>query len=461
MSMFIGLLLVLMLINPAVASDFENSVKYLKVQSLHEFSNWSMFKKDLSHSGFTSDTVNPPLVLKWKYYIGYDTDSSPVIVNDVLYTGSDYGIHAIDARSGIKLWETHTNSFVKSVPTVVDGVIYAGAEDKRFYAIDATNGAVKWIYKNATNGYTSSAAIVNNLVYEGSEDGSFYAFNLQTGEPVWQTLTGKAIESSPAVADGIIIFGTNGGLIIALDAATGKEKWRYSTGISDVKSSPLVADGMVFIGSNDGNIYALTTKGALKWTYSTGNNVESSPSMFDESVKKEQIILDSSKKDGTIFVGSKDFNFYALDSQTGALKWKFQTAGYVDSSPAISNDVVYFGSRNNFIYALDANTGRMLWRNTTGEKDKDYITSPAISGNMLYAVTHGGMIYAYSGFAQATPTPTAIPAETAPASTPTLTPAVTPAESPKAPGFEFSVVILLTTVLIKRRFNKKRKYRKS
>ena len=80
MRIFLYILLVTLLITPAYASD------------------WNMFKKDISHSGYTTDPVNPPLVLKWNTSLGYETDSSPVIVNDVLYIGSNYGIHAIDVR---------------------------------------------------------------------------------------------------------------------------------------------------------------------------------------------------------------------------------------------------------------------------------------------------------------------------------------------------------------------------
>ena len=244
----IFLLLVSLLITPALASD------------------WSMFKNDTSHWGFTTDAVNPPLTVAWTSNLGFDSDSSPVIVNDVLYVGSNFGIHAIDAKTGKELWKTQTNGFVKSAPTVADGVLYVGGDDNRFYAMDIKDGTMKWIYKNATNGYTSSPIVVNNLAYEGSKDGSFYAFDVRNGEPSWQVLTGKLIESSPAMGDGLIVFGPDGGLIIAVDRVTRKENWRYDTGASDILSSPLIADGSVFVGSNDGNIYALATaNGTLKW----------------------------------------------------------------------------------------------------------------------------------------------------------------------------------------------------
>ena len=46
-----------------------------------------------------------------------------------------------------------------------------------------------------------------------------------------------------------------------------------------------------------------------------------------------------------IFVGSYDFNVYALNATNGAPIWNYTTGGYVDTSPAVANDVVFVNSR--------------------------------------------------------------------------------------------------------------------
>ncbi len=421
MKVVIYLFSIMILAVPAIASD------------------WSQFGYDSSHTGFTKDSVVPPLVLKWTANLYFNTDSSPVVVNGVVYVGSNGGIHALDAGSGKEIWRSPTDGFIEAVPMVADGTLYVGGKDGHFYAIDIRDGSKKWVYRNATGGFLSSANAANNLIFAGSEDGSLYAFDPQVGEPAWFVLTGKNIDSSPVVSNNTLFFGNDNGAFFALNAANGKEKWNYYTDIGEIKSSPALANGIVFFGSNNGNVYALTDKGTLKWKFSTGSDVVSSPSLNDE----------------TVFVGSKDSNFYAFDSATGNIKWKFPTNGFVDASSAISNDIIYFGSNNNFIYALDANTGNLLWRNLTGKDDTDYITLPAISGNMLYAVTHSGKVYAYSsaGEVQATPALTQTIAAISPAPTQIQTPAVTTPQ--KTPGFEYAAVILLITVVVRRRLNPK------
>jgi len=56
--------------------------------------------------------------------------------------------------------------------------------------------------------------------------------------------------------------------------------------------------------------------------------------------------------DGTIYVGSRDYNLYALNPD-GTQKWKFATNGEVWSSPAVGADgTMYVGSADGNVYAL-------------------------------------------------------------------------------------------------------------
>ena len=96
---------------------------------------------------------------------------------------------------------------------------------------------------------------------------------------------------------------------------------------------------------NVGNVGSLS----LKWTFTAGSAVESSPAVAD----------------GVVYFGSEypDFSVYAVDTRTGAELWKYVTNGAVYSSPAVANGVVYVGSYDTSeVFALDARTGAKLWK---------------------------------------------------------------------------------------------------
>ena len=86
----------------------------------------------------------------------------------------------MNATSGAELWNYTTGGSVDSSPAVVNGVVYIGSDDGNVYALNAANGAELWNY--TTGGYVdSSPAVVTGVVYIGSDDGNVYALNAANG----------------------------------------------------------------------------------------------------------------------------------------------------------------------------------------------------------------------------------------------------------------------------------------
>ncbi len=63
----------------------------------------------------------------------------------------------------------------------------------------------------------------------------------------------------------------------------------------------------------------------------------------------------------TVYFGSNDHNFYALDARSGYMRWIFPTKNKVNSIPFIYEDTIYFGSNDGYVYALDLKTGEKKW----------------------------------------------------------------------------------------------------
>ena len=59
----------------------------------------------------------------------------------------------------------------------------------------------------------------------------------------------------------------------------------------------------------------------------------------------------------TLYIGSEDKNVYALNTADGTKKWSYATGNEVYSSPTLSSDetTLYIGSYDKNVYAL--NTG--------------------------------------------------------------------------------------------------------
>jgi outer membrane protein assembly factor BamB len=252
--------------------------------------------------------------------------------------------------NGVK-WAFKTDGWVISSPTLAEGFVYFGSDDKYLYALDAVTGAQKW--KFATGGpVRSSPAVVAGTVYFGSYDGNFYALEATSGKLKWKLeIAGEKQFEAP---------GLHGYLP---RAQTVPDFWDFFL------SSPAVDAGMVYFGCGDGNVYALAADtGELKWKFMTQSVVHSSPAIADR----------------VVYIGSWDSYLYALDAATGQERWRFKTGedktNYnqvgIQSSPAVINGVVYFGCRDGHLYAVNAKTGQEMWR---FENHGSWInTSPAI-----------------------------------------------------------------------------------
>jgi outer membrane protein assembly factor BamB len=180
--------------------------------------------------------------------------SSPAVANGVVYIGSgDHNVYALNAKTGSKLWSYRTGGFLNSSPAVVNGTVYIGSEDDfNVYAIDAGTGIELWSYHTAYY-VDSSPAVVNGVVYIGSQDGHLYALNASNGAVKWSYLGGE-LSASPAVANGVVYGATTS--FYAVNAETGAQLWRYPNGGNTSFSSPAVANGVVYVGSGGDSIYA-------------------------------------------------------------------------------------------------------------------------------------------------------------------------------------------------------------
>jgi eukaryotic-like serine/threonine-protein kinase len=123
---------------------------------------------------------------KWSYTTGGEIQSSPAVVNGLVYVGSfDQKLYALNASNGTKKWSYTTGGLVASSPAVANGVVYVGSSNGdlaivgSLYALDARTGAFLW---SATiPGNISSPAVANGLVYVGSDVASLYAYSLDPG----------------------------------------------------------------------------------------------------------------------------------------------------------------------------------------------------------------------------------------------------------------------------------------
>jgi outer membrane protein assembly factor BamB len=102
--------------------------------------------------------------------------------------------------------------------------------------------------------------------------------------------------------------------------------------------------------------------------------------------------------DNTIYFGSMDGNFYALDVETGYMKWVFRTKGGINSIPSGDENNVYFGSNDGTVYAVSRKTGKEVWNykgkftiQSTIVSYEDYIIFTEDLGSTVFLSKNGNV----------------------------------------------------------------------
>ncbi|MGH7996351.1 MAG: S8 family serine peptidase [Opitutaceae bacterium] len=284
--------------------------------------------------------------------------------------------------------------------------------------------------------FDATAGTTYRILVDGAADAttglSSGQFTLSLADSRWQSATGDAITCSPTVGPGGSIYvGSTDGLFYAFNP-DGSAAWTYdpsviaglgSTTGFDTSSAAVGSDGTVYagvVGSDGGAVFALSSAGALKWSYvlpASGAYPTCSPILAaDGSVvfKDSSGYLDdldastgalrsqasvpglsyaapAIAPDGTIYSGTDADVLYAIASN-GSPKWTFDAGGPIYTSAAIdAGGQVYFGTLTGACFAVNAQ-GRQVWTQTLGNS---VTSSPALGSNgAVYLGCYDHKLYA-------------------------------------------------------------------
>ncbi len=367
-----------------------------------EVSNWPMWRADPAHSS-TAPTGPSSLSLAWKYTTNGAVISSPSVVDGIVYVGSqDKNIYALGAWSGKLIWKFATQDAVESSPAIVNGKVYTGGDDGYVYCLDAYRGTLLWkTFVNGNLPYTygslvlkSSPAISSGKVYIGSLDGNLYALSADTGNVDWKFKTEGPILSSPAVADGAVYITSEEptvGVLYKLNADNGAVMWKQQlpyehqfTGGTEMVGSPSVENGMVFASANMRTYYSFNVEsGELLWTFTDPNAMEF-------------IVSSPIYVNGDLYIINK-FSIECLDARSGESKWSFFTGDELYVSPSYADGKIYIVTSQRHIFILDAtNHGEKLASFTTPSSSW---SSPTIANGRLYVGNHDWNVYSFTNYA--------------------------------------------------------------
>jgi PQQ-dependent dehydrogenase (methanol/ethanol family) len=306
---------------------------------------WPTYHGNLNGNRYsTLDQITPAnvakLQLQWIFPIQYQPlETTPLVVEGVMYVTGPNQVFAVDARSGTEIWR-YTR------PRTPAGTI----------AGDAALGANRGV------------ALLGDRVFFTTDDAHMLCLNRLSGALVWDVYMPESAQhygatSAPLVVNDLVISGVAGGdegirgFIGAWNVATGKLAWRFWTVPKPGERGSETWQGNA-IEAGGGSTWLTGTydeeTGLLYWP--TGNP-------FPDT--------DGADRKGDNLYTNCDL---ALDPKTGELRWYFQYTphdlhDWDATQPPVLVDAKYKGrdrklllhaNRNGYFYVLDRVTGELL-----------------------------------------------------------------------------------------------------
>jgi alcohol dehydrogenase (cytochrome c) len=305
------------------------------------------------------------------------------------FSGLDQ-INRTNARTMVAKWvyQTAATGKLETSPLVVDGILYATAQDDRTFALDARTGRPIWMYQRQIPGdirpccgrVNRGLAILGDKVFLGTLDAHVIALDAKTGAVVWDVVgaeyrTGHSFTVAPLAVKNLVVIGVSGGeygvrgFIDAYDADTGERKWRFYTvpGAGEPGHDTWEGDSWKVGGApawNTGTYDAVTNQ--IFWP--TGNPA---PSNRGEGRAGDNLYSNS---------------LLALNADNGKMNWYFQFTKHdehdwdatqvpvlIDTRVAgtkIEADgkhLIAQADRNGFFYVLDRTSGKLISANAFGK----------------------------------------------------------------------------------------------
>jgi outer membrane protein assembly factor BamB len=175
----------------------------------------------------------------------------------------------------------------------------------------------------------------------------------------------SASKSSPVVDDTGVYVGFDDGRLLALDRDTGALRWafetrRYAVELGEdssehhgIHGTPAVDDEQVYIGDYSGWLYALDKEtGALRWEQKLGGSIGASPVLF-----QGQIFM-------AVEFGDPDGKVFIVDAASGEIRWSSPYLGnhpHASVSLDTTRGLAYVGANNGRFFCYDYQTGEQRW----------------------------------------------------------------------------------------------------
>lgn len=153
--------------------------------------------------------------------------------------------------------------------------------------------------------------------------------------------------------------------------------WIFTAENDSFVATPVVGEGTVYLGSENGVFFAVDLKtGKERWRWQAPAG----------------IVAPAGYHQGRVYVGDVNGGFHCLSAATGSLLWQIEAGAEIDGGPSFvrlpsGKTGVIFGSQDTYLYCVEGDSGRLVWK--AEGHDQIRCTPPVAHGRTFVAGCDG------------------------------------------------------------------------
>jgi outer membrane protein assembly factor BamB len=343
--------------------------------------------------------IEQPITIQrlWEAEVGSGTGKTfikllPVVDQGRVYAAGHKGdVIALDADSGKSIWKVDTKLSISSGVGVGDGLVLVGTEKGLVLALHQEDGEEAW-RSQVSSEILAAPRAEEGVVVVRSVDGKFTGLDSRSGERLWVysytepvlTLRGA---SSPLLVAGLAIAGLENGKLLALSLRDGTPKLERTIAqprgrtelerLVDIDSEPHIAENVLYVTAYQGNITAIDLR--------NGNTLWSRDFSSYAGLNVDAL---------RVYVADNEDAVWALDRRNGGALWKQSgMMGRKLSAPVTSEDYVVVGDFEGYLHWLTKEDGKVVGR--VQVDSKGIAAAPIVQGDTLYVLGKSGVLSAF------------------------------------------------------------------
>lgn len=244
---------------------------------------------------------------------------------------------ALEGTPVTRLWRSRPVRS-PSAPLAVDAQsVYLGGSDRRIVAVDLESGKTRWAVR-VPGPLVGGTLVQDSLVFAATDrpGGKVYALHAISGNQKWSTGTGYVQAPLLLMGDRIIVL-TRTGRMLCLNVADGKQRWVGR--IASNKVAPVVLDAEHFAVTSYDSVY----------------RVRLTDGKVVDRRKAPGTVVSPWVRVGRVIVASTaDSMVVGLTVDSLLLAWKSKLDAPAVTSPALSGDTLFALTRTGSIYRIGA-----------------------------------------------------------------------------------------------------------